>query len=390
MTIRLGGVAAVAAVAAVMVLAACSSGGSTSGGTSGSPAASGAPSASSGSSAGASGYEQVYQQYTKPPVFAPIAKLVSAPPKNISAVFVGCPLTTCLQESDGATAAMHALGWKVTQINAALTPQGWVSAWNEIVQLKPKVAFYVAALPASVVKSQMIAATKNGTILMEENGGIGGPGDQPVGTGAPGAAVSDVFSMAQEALGGQVMGAVVQHDAGGKANAVFVYDPTLEIYGPYVKSFDSFVTSTGGTVSNLQSPLTEIGKTMPGQIVNFLRSHPKVTQVVLIIADMLPGVTEALQSAGLASKVKIYVGSMLPSTEPLVQSGAVAAGLGLQDPYLYIQVDQAVRKVMGMSSGPQQPLVGVEVYTKGTAHDFPNLNNWPSNRLAAYEAAWGV
>ena len=97
------------------------------------------------------------------------------------------------------------------------------------------------------------------------------------------------------------------NDSGGAANALVVNLPAFPILSAQAEGAKAeFETCTGCTVNSLDLTLEDLtsGGT-PNAIISFLQSNPDVNYLYLTYSGFEPGLAEALESAGMADKVKI-------------------------------------------------------------------------------------
>ena len=126
-----------------------------------------------------------------------------------------------------------------------------------------------------------------------------------------------------------------------------------------------FTSEDEGALPGLQDdtidiPLTSLGKDAPDRIVSYLRSHPKVNYVVLSESGALgPGLTAALQAAGLADKVKIVGQGGNEAVYQEVEAGDwLAVVPSALYSYDYAMLDALARKFAGVPVRRLRPSSG--------------------------------
>jgi hypothetical protein len=175
-------------------------------------------------------------------------------------------------------AAAKLLGWKVTQLSTPLTPEGYQSTINQIVQSLTDFAVITALVPGAAVTSQFTALANAGTKIVE----LAPSGTSP---SAAGPVYGVVVGKPLLSLSGKPMGDAVVADSGGNAKTPFVWDPsTAALFDPVKKSYSDAVE---------------------GQVVSYLQSHPDVTYMAFSLSDEATGVPQAIAAAGLSGKVKV-------------------------------------------------------------------------------------
>jgi len=238
----------------------------------------------------------------QPPISIP--PLQKPAPKDVSLAVLTCAnQPSCQAATQGSVDAAKALGWTVKQYESPLTPQGYQATWTSVMQGKPTAIVYSALFPdaniASIlsdVKSQHIPTV---SISPHSTDAAGSPT-------ATGPAQATVVGPTLYGADGALMGDVVVADAGGPAQALWVWDPNFAaIHGPIKTGFDSVVKGAGGSTSTLEVSVANVGQSVPSQVVSYLQGHPDIKYVVFGVSDFGAGVVPALKQAGLSDKVKL-------------------------------------------------------------------------------------
>jgi hypothetical protein len=308
--------------------------------------------------------------------------LSKRPPAGKRFALMGCPLPVCKIETDGATAAAKALGWKVQLYTAPLTPEGYVQTWQQMLDDKPDVIAYLGLLPPAAIKKQLaaVAAAKIPTVVYASNGY--GPAD----SGPPHAAFSAAPTFSTD---GALMGATVVADAGEGAQAVFVNDPTFDYWTQAGRAFTKQVEGAAGSVAQLKVSAAGIGKTIPGAVVSYLQRHPKTEYVALAVNDFSVGLPAALAGAGLSGKVKVI--SRAPTAANMADIAAgrqwasvadenTAAGWRITDSLARLLVGDPVGSCCRFPDGWHQ------IFTKANAK--PNVTPETPGVPNAFMTAW--
>lgn len=372
-------VLAAAAAAGTLVLAACSSshGGANSG--SSAPGSASAPQNNAQGTAIAKAKAE-YAKYLRPQAPISIPKLPSSPPRGLSFTVVTCPLPVCHAETDPSVEAAGKLGWKVKALSLDLTPAGYQSTMNQLVADPPDLAAIIALVPNSEVSRQLAALQKAGTKIVE----IAPAGDRPSPSGPVEATVVGAPHLATS---GRLMAdAIVANDGAGQRTA-FVADPTLSTtYNAEINAFKSVIEGAGGSVDMVNISQLNVGKSVPGQVVSYVQSHPGVKYIAFTFADYAQGVAQALKVAGLAGKVRLVSRAPQQANLAAVANGDEFAEIGEENSAGgYRVVDQLARLKMNVPLGDlAEPAGWHQIYVKS---NVPSKSITPGSPSAFY-AAW--
>lgn len=256
----------------------------------------------------------------QPDITVPV--LPSKPPAGKTITILTCPNPVCAQETDPAAEAARRLGWKVTALSSAQTPEAYQAALNQIVANRTDFVAITPSTPDSFIASQLAALQKAGTKVIE----MSPSGSTPSAAGPVHAAVAGIPLFKAS---GRLMGDAVVNDAGGAANTVFIWDPSIAtVIGSVKDAFTSVVTGGGGSVAVLDVSFADIGKAIPSQVVSYVQSHPNVKYLAFAVADAATGVPQALQAAGLSKQVKLISRAPSATTMSDIKSGAQWASVG--------------------------------------------------------------
>jgi hypothetical protein len=314
-----------------------------------------------------------------------IPALPTAPPADKTMTLITCSLPVCATLADGAADAAEKVGWKLTTLNSNSTPEGFVSAMNQVAANPPDALSYIGTLPDSSVKDQLAKIAAAGTKIVTIS-----PIGDPLATPGPVKAVAGgVTDVAQS---GRLMGDAVVADAAGRANSVFVWDPTFAgAWGPIKESYDEVLNSVGSKPGVLEVSNANIGKTVPSQIVSYLQAHPDTKYVALAIVDYNTGLDAALKAAGLSGKVKIVSRAANTSALAAIEDGTQWASVGLELAAMaYRSVDQLARLVMDVPLGARVDVPGwQQIYTEENVSQTDEAPE-PPDYVKLYETAWHV
>jgi hypothetical protein len=291
----------------------------------------------------------VFAQYVKPQPPITVPALPSRPPTGKTIVVMTCPILACVETTDPAVAAAKALGWKVTQVNQAVTgPQAGISAWQQVLANPPQLIAYGEVYPDSQLQKYITEAGAKGIKIAE----IAPEG--PVALSAKGPIVSEVSGAPVFGTSGRLMGEAVVANAGVGAQTAFFTDPTHPTFLPTQDAFTKVVTQAGGSVQVVDFSLANIGTKVASQVVSYVQSHPTIKYLAFVLNDATAGVPEALKAAGLSGRVKIISRNPSPANIKDIQTGAqwatVLEEVGSSG---YRAIDQLARAVMGVPISPQ-------------------------------------
>jgi hypothetical protein len=263
-----------------------------------------------------------------------------------------------------------------------LTPQGYQAAWNAVLQGRPDAIEAEAVTPNATIKAPLAVVAKDHIPFVEV-----APADPPGGI------MKATYNAAPQFLvSGQLMGDVVVADAKGPANTVVVEDPSFDpILGPVVRGFTSRVKSASGSVDYLQISAANVGKSVPGQVVNYLQSHPNVEYVAFELSDFDAGVASAVQAAGFGAK-KIVSRAPQASNLAGVKSGSEFAEVGEEDACNgYRAVDGLIRLMEGVPLGAfaTDPSGWHQIFVKDNATETTSAPPTPGCP-SAFLKAWHV
>ncbi len=378
--------AAVAAIAA-MTLAACSS-------ANPSPSSKGstaqATTTPSGSSDGAASQPAGTGDYAKlmdtarsmvPATFQGPTTPTKAPTGiKIAAITCYSILEGCVIPANGITEAAKAIGWEARTFDGGGTPTSQNKQILNAVAWGANVIALIAITP-SAVQTGLIAAKNSGAIIISGSSGLSSPNatiQPPSGEVWPAFDVSPDYKKLGEYLGDWVVA-----DSNGKAN--------IAVYGD--KEFDSINAQETGIVPTLKacgtctsSPVmyftsTQIASTLGSEVVSYLRTHPDTDYIYAGYDPPAVAMVQAIQNAGMASKVKLV--SVLGNAQNLqfVKNGQVqVADAAYDNTYMgYAMVDQSIRMLN------HQPLI--EPLGEGLPFQVLDKSNLPSD-LSSWTAPY--
>ena len=259
-------------------------------------------SSSATTSSGASGAvvqaQEFLTKYENPRPTISLPALSSTPPKGKTLDFVGCPISSCLEIQQAAQAAAKAVGWNVKVFNAGLTPAGFISAMDDVVESPGNAVLGIGGfLSNSAIQSQLNTLKAKGVPLIQVLS------TSPLGDDM----IANYTSAPEVALSGKVMAAWIIVNSKAKANVAYFWDPSVTGHLPAKNAFVKEMSTCSACSVSVQPTnfTTGIGTTDPGQIVSYLQRNPDTNYIVIGLGDATAGVPQALAAAGLSGKVKI-------------------------------------------------------------------------------------
>jgi ribose transport system substrate-binding protein len=292
---------------------------------------------------------------------------------------VTCTLPSCAPFTQGAQAAAKELGWRTVTVTTPLTPQGWGSSIEQLIQKKVNVIITPGIAPTAEVLPQMEQAKKQGVLI--EGYGIT---DKRAGGSSPiGYEVITPSSWAAMGAGAAYTAVGLQN--GPPAVAVLT-DPTIPAFISETAKVKQIIGAAGGSVHVLNVSSANIGSSVPSQLVAFLQANPSIKYVLTSDGDFMAGVPEALKAAGLTD-IKVIGASSNSESLPLVKDGQMTANV-----MTAINIDgwrlvYAAAQILTGSHPDPNPNEPVAVADRANAAGFGDVSTWPQSILNAYKRA---
>ena len=312
-------------------------------------------------------------------VTAPIGKSIPTG-KTLDWIVCGSPLCTVL--TPPLQAAAKVLGWKVVAIPGGLTPETILDAWNQAVANHPD-AVMGSGFPSEVFQS---AVSK----LQAENiPAVNGFTTDTVGSGVEAEIVSQPSEYKNQGRG---YAAYTVGTLGKKLNALFVYGSTFQadqyLKAGYEAEQKKLCPSCGFSALNV--PESDVGSTLPSVITAYLNSHPQVNFLVLGEGSFETGVPQALQTAGLAGKVKVISQYPTQSSVQDLSAGKTSALVAVeQSDTMWLYVDALARIFTNQSPTPSEASSPVWVVTQKTSNQLTAPYHVVPNYQAQFKKLWG-
>jgi ABC-type sugar transport system substrate-binding protein len=362
--LRLAALAAVAAVA----LVATGCGGDDSSGSS----------ASGSANADLSAAKQLTDTSATRPKEITQAKPIDKPiPSGKKITFISCGVEACAVQGPILSEGAKVLGWSVKQVGTDGSPEKVQNAFQSAIRDGAN-AVIINAADKDALAGPISAAKSKGVEVvtccsLAEQGK-----DVLFNTGTP----------EQNAPIGKMLAGKVVADSNGKADSLYVNVSAFAILAAVGQTFEQeykrLCPDCG--FGKIDIPLTSLGKDAPDRIVSYLRSHPKVNNIVLSESGSLgPGLPAALQAAGLADKVKIVGQGGNQQVYQDVSTGKIAAVTPSSlYGYDYSMLDALARKWAGVPVEQTPP-----EFWLMTKENVPSSINGPAFPIVEdYKAQW--
>jgi ribose transport system substrate-binding protein len=329
---------------------------------------------------------------TEPADIPATTPLPHAPAKGIKVAFLTCSAAACSLLNPGFEAAAKALGWdpKVITYDSAQPGQALQQAIDSGYK-------YIAttSITLSTITPQVQAAKAKGVALFGAY-----TGDKPEGKANGLYGVAQNFDASVKS--GKLIAAWTIADSNSNAHALYVdlpIYPTLEAQGDAAQA-EYKADCSACSYDKLGLSVTQLGAGQgPSAIVTYLKSHPDINYLYLSFQDLDNGVTAALKSAGLDSKVKVVGTEAQTSQLKSMIAGSEAAWSVLPEPYvMWTVVDWMARQSEGVldQAALDATASGVQfmVDTPAAAQQqlTENGGEWPGpkNYVAQFKALWHV
>jgi ABC-type sugar transport system substrate-binding protein len=285
---------------------------------------------------------------------------------------------------DSVVAACKPLGCDVTRVPMGADPASQSAAWDRAVRDKPD-AVVSAGVTTAVAGKQMRQLRAEGVkVVVFISDAVQGS-DVDVNLAGPDRMKFD----------GTLEADWIASTSKGKAQ-VLAYDfPDL----PYVSAW---TTGVKGELARVCPACTvavdhygfAIANNFAGRVVSYLQQHPDIDYIAMSYGDEMVGLQQALQAAGLASKVKIVGRAGTSLNYGLIKGGsAQKADIGFPvQMFSWGLVDAAARLLAGQdASVPYAQLTQVLTYAT-IIFDVKSTPSWYGVKdfQHEFETSWGV
>jgi ribose transport system substrate-binding protein len=367
---------AIATVGSVMLLflSACSSSGSTGPTTTTSSATSANPGVIPAAQA-------LLKQFTTRPTQIAVTTPVGKPiPTGKRVDFINCGSSDCTDLQPYMQAAAAVLGWKLKIIDAGLTPQTVLAAWNLAVQDHPD-GILADAFPSVMFAKPLAQAKAEGIPVV----------DTDINQ-APGDGLTAVVPDAQGTwkAEGTAWAAAVLGNLGTKADVLFLgstaYSALVDAEEYFVQEYRKLCPSCG--YSSINVPPTDVGTTLPSVVLAYIHAHPGINAIIAGQGNMVTGLPEELKTGG--ESAQIYTTYPNAGMLQYLANGQVQ-GIVMyeQSDDMWREMDAMARIMAGVSVAPSEVPSPMWLITKdnatGVAPDYALVPDFE----AQYEKLWG-
>ncbi len=314
------------AVASCMLLAACSSSGST-----GASATSSAP---ANTAAAQQAIAPLVGQPTPFPVDQPLGGKV---PAGTKMAFLQCGTTICGLFGKLLAPAVQALGAEYTAVNAGSTAASSQAALSSVLAMRPAAVLVAGTDPAQF----------GGGLQQLSDAGIKVVSISIAKDTAPFGITANYIGAQTAKTGGQLMADWVIAKK-GSSNVVFYGVPAIDYSDSMQQAFTEEMAKNCPSCKVRTTPIdiTTLGTTSSQTIVTDLQSNPDSTVAVFASSEMARGLPAALSAAG--TKVTTIGYAPTPATLQDIKDGKITAGLAVDLPLsAWAAVDVAARLLLG-------------------------------------------
>ena len=369
------GLLAVSCALSVLVLAACSSGGSGSGGP-----------GERDEAAVAAAEERLA------PFVAPVEEiqvdtpLTERPAEGKRGYFIRYNNENAAIYDEGTEAAADALGWDVEILPVdGSDPQAQTNAMLRAVN--EKVDFIVVTAGNLQSAAQGMDAAREAGIPVFFGAGVGEPQGDKNGlygnTYADGTMASNLVVVDQMIV-----------DSGGAGSALYVNAPDFPILAPIDDAVKKRLADhcSKCSVDLLPISAADLGGDIASNIVARIRQNPDIKYVILSFNDLANGLAPALQAAAL-DDVKVYITDPSEATAKMIADGTYAAGSAVpRHDYPWLLFDQIARVSVGMDPLQEQhATTGFQLWTEDNMPNRSDDWTWdPPNYEEQYKKLWQI
>jgi ribose transport system substrate-binding protein len=364
-------VAVIAAVA--LITAGC---GSSSSSSSSTAAASATPAASTSNQGLAEAKAAVAKLEAAPPPIQ-LPRLTKRPPTGKTVVLVSCPIPGCKLAESSVIPAAQLLGWHVKVLNAGLTPEAYVAAAEQALQLNPDYIIFTALQPDKTIQTQLNQAQARHIPVASF------ASSDPPGSGM----TATIFGQHTLRALGVGLAQWVTAASNAHANILYLHDPSAATWAQSDATFNATMTKlcSGCHVHQLQISDLQIGQSIPQQVITYLQQNPSTQYIVTAFSAVLTGVPAALKAAGLDKKVRLASATGTPADYALtVANDPSYTILAAEQEGGYRALDVFARLSVGASIATccTDPALYEQLLTKVNINSFNNKQEWGVPNLA--------
>lgn len=317
----------------------------------------------------------------EPPTPIELPALSKTPPTGKKVVYVTCPTESCSTVAKDLEESAKVLGWTVATVQGGITPESQVDGLRQAVQDKPDAIVMVTVVPGEVLAKPLGEAKAAGvpvvTIASSDlKPGAPGPGEAVIAAVGVGPQLDEHV--------GKTMANWVTVDSKGSGKVAFFNLPGQPSANAGHEAFAAELAKAceGCSLDTQTYSLADVGKKLPGQVVSYVQQHPDTEYVGIALGSTAVGVSAALKSAGLDTKVKLFSRNGSVANQQAIASGGEAMTIveELQEA-AWRANDAIARHALGDALDPccVQPLAKSQLLTKENLGD-PN-EKWHAPKL---------
>jgi ribose transport system substrate-binding protein len=384
-------VAAAAVAGSCVALAACGSSNKDDNGSAASASSGSSTTATAGGAAGVAAATKAIAPLEQGPspfnVTEPLRKL----PTGAKIAYMQCGAPECAYIAGFLKQAAAAMGVNVNYIKTGATAQTITAAFNSAIQLKPAAVLVPALDPITWPKQLAELKSKKIPVIA-----------WTIPPQPDGRFTKLFLTGADNEQVGKLEADYIIAKSGGKAKIVYYYAPEYTVFAGAAARFQQEIKSAcpACTISVQKAPAAQIGTTFPSRLVSYLQQHGDTQWVAMAFGSLMLGVPQALQKAGLASKVQTISQAGGSDNFSYIKAGQQTVDLSLSLPILTWSVlDSAARAITGqpdpnvklgdsgiLSTQPPIEFITKDKVTWGPHDTFVGFDNYQ----ARFKKLWGV
>ncbi|MCW2952480.1 MAG: periplasmic binding domain protein [Conexibacter sp.] len=274
----------------------------------------------------------------------------SSPPaaagRTLVAVSCSIQIEGCRALSQAHVEAAKALGWKTTLLDGRGNAQGWSSAVQAAIQLKPNVIALGAILPTAVGDLLRQAQAQGIRVVCTTCGATSGRDNVDFANGD--AQISEPV--------GRDSADYALSKGGKKTDALVMYYPE---FGTSIIRRDAFLNEYRALCPSCKSTviavrISEWGTSLPGRIQSLLQQDPGINWIFSPADETAVDSTNAIRASGLTDRVKVVGGNGERQSFQTVASDPSYAAVVATSYFLagWEAMDNANRIVQGSAAAP--------------------------------------
>jgi ABC-type sugar transport system substrate-binding protein len=310
----------------------------------------------SGPAAAKASVKKLLVRPTKIPSTTPIKGTV---PADNSLSWMECGIPDCATLGAPLQQAADYFGWDMETVDIGLTPEEVKAGWQRAVRAEPD-SVVATGFPRVIFDTELAELAANDTKVID--GFMADPAGNGITATYSGISTSRAI--------GSAFADWVTSEKGSDANVLFVTSSTFPTLVNVTEGFEARYKKVCPKCEQdkLDVPATAIGGDLPEQIVAELRSNPDINYVVVDEGNMMIGLPQAMQAAGIND---VPVTGQYPSETTLeyLKTGTIVKAIVMtqQADAMWQAADVLARSLAGDTFLPDQPKSAVWIVTPKTA-----------------------